>query len=190
LQLWRQGSHIAPQSPSQQNPNPGLSANDNRTHIQGYELIFVGTVLTWLKKCAAPWDTHACQISSCYLQYCKIWPLTLTLKDDLDFDLSPLKCAAPWATHACQISSWHVFPLIMTIFKLVLDIECFDQISWWLDKINDLKMSSGHLLVLANLQPWPLYILGHSELDIQLDGFEMTCGHLLVLANLHDKLED
>ena len=40
-------------------------------------------------KCAAPWDTHACQISSCYLQYCKIWPLTLTLKDDLD--LSPLK---------------------------------------------------------------------------------------------------
>ena len=22
-------------------------------------------------KCAAPWDTHACQISSCYLQYCK-----------------------------------------------------------------------------------------------------------------------
>ena len=141
-------------------------------------------------KCAAPWDTHACQIWSCYLQYCKIWPLTLTLKDDLDFDLSPLKCAAPWATHACQISSWHVFPLIMTIFKLVLDIECFDQISWWLDKINDLKMSSGHLLVLANLQPWPLYILGHSELDIQLDGLEMTCGHLLVLANLHDKLED
>ena len=22
-------------------------------------------------KCAAPWDAHACQISSCYLQYCK-----------------------------------------------------------------------------------------------------------------------
>jgi len=22
-------------------------------------------------KCTAPWDTHACQISSCYLQYCK-----------------------------------------------------------------------------------------------------------------------
>jgi len=22
-------------------------------------------------KCAAPWDTHACQISSCYDQYCK-----------------------------------------------------------------------------------------------------------------------
>ena len=22
-------------------------------------------------KCGAPWDTHACQISSCYLKYCK-----------------------------------------------------------------------------------------------------------------------
>ena len=29
------------------------------------------TLTFYHSKCAAPWDTHACQISSCYLQYCK-----------------------------------------------------------------------------------------------------------------------
>jgi hypothetical protein len=28
-------------------------------------------------KCAAPWDTHACQISNCYDQYCKSYDKTL-----------------------------------------------------------------------------------------------------------------
>ncbi|KAH3867590.1 hypothetical protein DPMN_030722 [Dreissena polymorpha] len=41
LRLQRECSRIAPQSPSQQNPCPELSANDSRTHIQGYQLIFV-----------------------------------------------------------------------------------------------------------------------------------------------------
>ncbi len=47
-------------------------------------------------KCAAPRDTHECQMSSCYLQYCKNYDfdpyiLPLTLNDDIDHDHLPLK---------------------------------------------------------------------------------------------------
>ncbi len=40
--------------------------------------------------------------------------------------------------------------------------------------MNDLEMTSGHLLIL----------------DLQMNDLEMTSGHLLILANLHVKFED
>jgi hypothetical protein len=53
-------------------------------------------------KCAAPWGTHACQISSCYLQYCKIWPLTL------NFDLEGWLWPWPFTTQNVQLHEIHM----------------------------------------------------------------------------------
>jgi len=60
-------------------------------------------------KCAAPWHTHACRIWSCYLQYCKIWPLTLTLKDDLD--LSPINMCSSMR-YACTPILKKLWPML------------------------------------------------------------------------------
>ena len=71
--------------------------------------------------------------------------------------------------------------------------------------MKELKMSSGHLLVMANLPHTLspsilklkhksklkyLYIYGQNDLDCQLDDLEMSIGHPLVLDNFHDKYED
>ena len=40
--------------------------------------VFVRNTMPHHSKCAAPWDTHACQISNFYLEYCKSYDQTLT----------------------------------------------------------------------------------------------------------------
>jgi hypothetical protein len=90
------------------------------------------------QKCAAPWDTHACQISSCYLQYCKFWPLTL--KDDLD--LSSLKMCSSMR-YTCMPN----IKLLSSIFKKLWPMLKFSdgRNIWHLTLKNDLDF---HLLPL------------------------------------------
>ena len=43
-------------------------------------------------KCAAPWDSHACQISSCSLQYCKSYGQRLSFRKNGQTDCSTAIC--------------------------------------------------------------------------------------------------
>jgi hypothetical protein len=112
-------------------------------------------------KCATPWDTHACQIWSCYLQYCKMWPLILTLKDDLD--LSPLKMCSSMR-YACM-PNIELLSLILQNLTFDLDLEGWPwPFTTHNVKLHKIPMHAKYRVAIFNIakfDPWPWRMTFH-----------------------------
>ena len=108
-------------------------------------------------KCAAPWDTHACQISSCYLQYCKS---THKMSDFghiyLTSDLEGWPWPSPFTTQNVQLHEIHMHAKyqvpIFNIAKELIKWAILATYIWHLTLKDDLDLDLSPLKLCSSMR--------------------------------------
>ena len=84
-------------------------------------------------KCAAPWDTHACQISSCYLEYCKSYGICWGLGTMRTADVRRLTTSWLWQYLGFSPKTAELKIIFSIVLLLFINIFCKSRcfVAWF-----------------------------------------------------------